>query len=131
MNISQVHPDDVNTTSVLFYAIDHVEVEHVVIVGHSQCGGAIAALDAKEHPLEHPLDEWLEPLIDLAEDYPKLEDLIEANIRAQVGNVVQLLKDHDLKRPVKVHGWLYHLEDGHLHVLEEHQMIPKHRMRRN
>ncbi len=123
---SQVHPDDVNAVSVLFYVVDHVEVEHVVVVGHSRCGGVIAALEAKEHPPEPPIDQWLKPLIELAEKYPKLEDLVEANIRAQVQNVLQLLQGHELKRPVTVHGWLYHLEDGHLHVLEEHEVRPRH-----
>lgn len=84
----------------------------------------MAALEAKEHPPEPPLDQWLKPLIALAEQYPKLEDLVEANVRAQVTNVVQMLKDHELKRCVTVHGWLYHLEDGHLHVLEEHEVTP-------
>lgn len=102
-------------------------MKHVIVAGHSRCGGAIAALEAKENPLEPPLDEWLEPLIELAEEHPKLEDLVEANIRAQVANIMEILQDHELTDIVTVHGWLYHLEDGRLHVLEEHEVKPRRR----
>jgi len=43
------HPGDPSATAVLAYAIEHLGVEHVVVVGHYGCGGIKAAMSmAKE-----------------------------------------------------------------------------------
>ncbi|KAH9017343.1 carbonic anhydrase, partial [Lactarius deliciosus] len=41
---NQIHPSDDNALTVIAYAIAHVHVEHILIVGHTHCGGADAAL---------------------------------------------------------------------------------------
>ncbi|KDQ56200.1 hypothetical protein JAAARDRAFT_133195 [Jaapia argillacea MUCL 33604] len=131
-NIANQFPlDDVNAEAVLEYAVGHLKVEHVIIVGHSKCGGAAACLAAAQHPSglpdpdagpNAPLNVWLASLVELARSLvdPTEELLIQDNIKAQVANAV---KSHTIKeawahgKKVYVHGWLYELEKGHLRDL--------------
>lgn len=43
---NRVSPDDPNSLSVVQYAVEALEVPHVVVCGHYGCGGVRAALDA-------------------------------------------------------------------------------------
>ncbi|KAI0033447.1 carbonic anhydrase, partial [Vararia minispora EC-137] len=88
---NQFHLDDDSALSVLTYAIENLGVEHVVVVGHTQCGGAAACYEAAKeaklkyrHPFQGadtaysnpgantsanaktPLGRWLAPLTDIA-----------------------------------------------------------------
>ncbi|KAF7304956.1 Glycoside hydrolase family 16 protein [Mycena kentingensis (nom. inval.)] len=108
---SQFHPKDSNVLSVLTYAVDHLGVEHVVIVGHSECGGAAACFGAAHSsafsetatdlvidpslPADAPLNQWLTPLTKLVaslklSSVSKAEALpviVEENVKKQVENL--------------------------------------------
>ena len=47
---------DVNLSCVLHYAIDVLEVEHIIVCGHHGCGGVRAAMTNKDMGL---LNKWL------------------------------------------------------------------------
>ncbi|KAJ1985670.1 hypothetical protein H4R33_003847 [Dimargaris cristalligena] len=55
-----VHRGDPSSMSVLEYAIRHLGVQHVVVCGHTKCGGVQAALANKS--VGSYLDPWLEKL---------------------------------------------------------------------
>ena len=50
---------DMSSRSVIAYAVEHVKVSHVVVCGHTSCGGVAAALGNDRLGL---LDVWLHPL---------------------------------------------------------------------
>ncbi|OCH91078.1 carbonic anhydrase [Obba rivulosa] len=123
---NQIHPDDDSALAVLTYAVEHLGVTHVVIVGHTQCGGAAACHAAAQSPPspsapDTPLGRWLAPLTDLArEGKMGPEELVEANVRAQVRNVVEtavMQGAWEKGRDVWVHGWVYEIEKGELRDL--------------
>ena len=129
---SQVHAHDENVLSVLTYAVAHLGVEHVVVVGHTNCGGVAACLAASSKPTtapSSPLERWLEPLTTLAKtmDHPSSAQLVEANVRAQVQHVLESdvvaaawSKDPAVRGEAKlvgVHGWVYELESGRVRDL--------------
>jgi len=47
---NQFHLNDDNVLSVLAYAVKVLGVQHIAIVGHEHCGGAISALKAARRP---------------------------------------------------------------------------------
>ncbi|KAF9469210.1 carbonic anhydrase [Collybia nuda] len=145
---NQIHLDDNSALSVLTYAVDYLGVEHVVIVGHSECGGAAACLGAAQNPTYSedgpittlsslpsaaPLNQWLAPLTKLAASLqlsttPRHEALpivVEENVKQQVENLCKTqtiinawAPDNPNKKNVWVHGWVYDLASGKLKDLE-------------
>lgn len=113
----------------LTYAVVHVNVQHVIIVGHTNCGGAAAchaAAQATPAPAEDapppadPLGRWLAPLTELAREHEDLTALVEANVRAQVEHIAEsdVMKGVWAQgKEVQVHGWVYELETGLLRDL--------------
>ncbi|KAH8987984.1 carbonic anhydrase [Lactarius hatsudake] len=126
---NQIHPSDDNALSVITYAVAHVHVEHILVVGHTRCGGADAALKAvagaKE--TEQVISRWLTPLIELARKLDSeassdpLTRLVEENVRVQVENVASsepVREVWEAQKNLWVHGLVYELETGRLRDLK-------------
>ena len=121
---------DLNSLSVLQYAVDVLQVDHIIVCGHYRCGGVRAALEAEPHAL---LDHWLHSIKDDAEEHAeelstldeeeRWDRLCELNVAAQVQNVARtsiVQQAWARGQALAVHGWVYHLDDGHLQALDVH-----------
>ncbi len=119
---------DFNCLSVLQYAIDVLQVKHVIVTGHYGCGGVRAALENRSMGL---IDNWLRNIKDVYFKHENLfthlsadesaELLCEINVREQVGNVCHttILQDAWKRgQAVTVHGLIYSLHDGILNDLD-------------
>ena len=119
---------DFNCLSVMQYAIDVLQVEHIIVCGHYRCGGIQAALQNQQFGL---IDNWLRHVHDIITKYhtyldkfateqERLDQLCELNVQEQVFNVCEnTLVRHAWQRGQKltVHGWIYGVEDGLLRDL--------------
>ena len=119
---------DLNCLSVLQYAVEVLEVEHVIVCGHYGCGGVLAALADREFGL---IDNWLRhvqnvkhkhaaALDRLGDPNDKLRLLCELNVIEQVVNVCRTTIVRGAWKggqDLHVHGWIYGLEDGLLRDL--------------
>ncbi len=130
---------DLNCLSVLQYAIEVLEVKHVIVCGHYGCGGIATALDRKPHGL---IDNWLRHVRDVRmsheDELDAIEDprergnrLAELNVKAQVANVCHTTIVQDAwnrGQSLAVHGWIFALGDGLLRDLglcvESPEQIP-------
>ena len=114
---------DMNMLSVVDYAVNVLEVNHIVVAGHYGCGGVQAAFDNKRHGL---IDNWLRHIQDTANLYDeflarfetaeeKLDKLCELNVVEQVMNVSETTIVQDAwerGQSLTVHGWIYSIRDG-------------------
>ena len=113
---------DLNALSTLQFAVEHLRVEHIMVVGHYGCAGVRAALRGTRIGLA---DNWLRHVQDVRLRHrgrllhlPEAEQediLCEMNVIEQVGNVAlsTVLQDAwERGQPVAVHGWVYGLRDG-------------------
>jgi len=138
---NQVHPDDDSVLSVITYATAVVGVEHILVVGHTNCGGAAACLNAvtgATPPPEPttPLGRWLAPLIALVgtldlKGLPESEamtKIVEESVRAQVANVANTAPMQGAwaagRKNLWVHGLVYELGTGRLRDLGITQGAP-------
>lgn len=117
-----VVPTDLNCLSTIQYAVDHLKVEHLMVVGHYGCGGVLAALQSIRLGLA---DNWLRHVRDVYDKHYTLikqtpahwqhDVLCELNIIEQVVNVAQSTVMQDAwgrDQSVTLHGWCYGLRDG-------------------
>ena len=117
-----VVPSDLNALSVIQFAVDHLQVEHIIVVGHYGCGGVRAALRGNRVGL---VDNWLRHVSDVRLRHRKRLDhldaqaqedaLVEVNVIEQVGHVATstVLQDAWARgQKVAVHGLVYGLADG-------------------
>ena len=93
-------PTDANFTSVLEYAVNHLNVKHIMVVGHYDCGGVRAA--TKPYSTNsNVLDAWLTNIRDVyrlyqdeLEGFSDEEDrhrrLVELNVVEQVVNLFKV-----------------------------------------
>jgi carbonic anhydrase len=113
---------DLNALSVIQFAVEHLKVEHIMVVGHYGCAGVRAAMDNLRIGLA---DNWLRHIADVRlrhrrrlEYLPSADRanvLCEMNVIEQVGNVATstILQDAWARgQKVTVHGWVYGLKDG-------------------
>jgi len=114
---------DMNMLSVLDYAVNVLEVKHIIVCGHYGCGGVHAALTNKSYGL---LDNWIRHIKDayrfhqteldaITDDKEKFDRFVELNVIEQVFDLAKTsivqrawTKNQDLS----IHGWVYKLNDG-------------------
>ena len=118
---------DLNCLSVMQFATDLLKVKHIIIVGHSGCGGVMAALADIRVGLA---DNWIRHVQDVRNRHSawldtvpaahRVNALCELNVVEQALNVCQTTIVQDAwqrGQELVVHGWVYGLHNGLLQDL--------------
>ena len=114
---------DLNVLSVIQFAIEHLHVKHIIVVGHYGCSGVRAALENRRIGLA---DNWIRHIRDVNDKHgsylgtvartdTRHDRLCELNVIEQVVHVCQTTSVQDAwgkDQPLTVHGWVYDLKDG-------------------
>jgi carbonic anhydrase len=114
---------DTSMLSVLQYAVEHLEVEHVIVCGHYGCGGVAASLTDQDFGL---MNGWLQHIKDAYRVHrdelrayrqrDKLErrmvelNVIEGVYKLGASAIVQ--RAWEERGFPEIHGWVYDLADG-------------------
>ncbi|MCA9687390.1 MAG: carbonic anhydrase [Myxococcales bacterium] len=123
-NVANLVPNlDVNSTAAMLYAVEHLEVQHIIVCGHYGCGGIKAAMLPRDLGKLNP---WLRNIRDvyrlhqdeldaIEDEQQRYDRLAELNVQEQCINVIKtsFVQRSFLRKgfPI-VHGWIYNLEDG-------------------
>ncbi|KAE8451556.1 hypothetical protein EG329_003629 [Mollisiaceae sp. DMI_Dod_QoI] len=124
-----ISPTDINSTAVIEYAVVHLKVSHIVLCGHSSCGGAGAALG--DSRVGGVIDTWITPLRALRkahdEELQAIKDsgrravrLAELNVQAGVQTLLSnfVVEEAIKDRGLKVHGVVYDIACGKVRDLK-------------
>lgn len=122
-----INSTDISLLSIVQFSVFHLKVKHIVVCGHTSCGGVAGALANSKLDI---LDIWLQPLRALREKYAdELETMDTAErgtflAKKNVQAGVEVLKriptviDAQRERGVTVHGVIYNLGTGLLEEVE-------------
>jgi carbonic anhydrase len=116
---------DMNLLSVLQYAVEVLQVSHVIVCGHYGCGGVKAAMGPQSHGL---IDNWLRVLKDTQQYFwrqlapldetARFRRLVELNVLEQVYNLGKTSIVQQAWRATGkpgIHGWVFDLHTGRIH----------------
>ena len=115
---------DLNSMSVINYAVDHLKVNHVVVCGHYGCGGVKAAMQSADLGVLNP---WLRNIRDvyrihkdelnaIKDEDKRYDRLVELNVKEQCVNLIKTaaVQKANRNRDLKVHGWVFDIHTGQL-----------------
>ena len=120
---------DMSATAVIQYAVEHLNVKHIIVCGHYGCGGVKAAMTPQDLGLMNP---WLRNIRDvyrlhqaeldaIEDDQKRYDRLVELNVQEQCINVIKMavVQEQYLvdEYPI-VHGWVFDLKTGKIIDLE-------------
>ena len=123
-----VSPDDDNVKAVIQYAVDVLKVEHIVVAGHTGCGGIKASLGEEQ---KGAIGTWLQNIksvyvkhkseLELFENEPEmLDEFSKLNALEQCKNILSLpcvTKSKEKTGFPIIHAWIYNMANGHLNDL--------------
>lgn len=119
---------DLNSLSVIQYAVEVLHVSHIIVCGHYGCGGIQAVFSNRTLGL---IDNWLRQtrvvmekhasrLSHLTDEIMRMNRLCELNVIEQVFNVGRttiVQQAWERGQELSVHGWIYGLHNGLLRDL--------------
>ena len=114
---------DMNMLSVLDYAVNFLNVKHIIVCGHYGCGGVQAAMQNNDLGL---INKWIRNIKEVYRQHKqeihaldtekeRLDLLVELNVKAQVLDLAKtsiVQKAWKNNKGLKIHGWVYGLDNG-------------------
>lgn len=124
-NIANLVPNtDLNVMSVINYSVLHLNIKHIIVCGHYNCGGVHAAMQPEDLGILNP---WLRNIRDVYRMYKseldeikdeeeKFNHLVRLNVKEQCTNVLKtaVVQKAITDRDLKVHGWVFDIHTGKL-----------------
>ncbi|MEM8839581.1 MAG: carbonic anhydrase [Pseudomonadota bacterium] len=120
------------TSAALEFAVDHLLVDHIVVMGHGMCGGCAAALTAvKDRPVGQFIGPWvgqLEGLADtileqLSDEEPDVHQraMEHGSVRQSVEHLREFnfVTEAEEKRGLRLHGAWFSIGDAELQWLDQ------------
>ncbi len=118
------------TSAALEFAVVYLEVEHIIVLGHSGCGGIKALLTGdpaldREHTFIHHwmqiTDEARRRTLLVARQQPievRLRILTQEAIKTSLANLLSFpwINERVEAGRLRIHGWRFDLEDGNMYV---------------
>ena len=120
---------DISMLSVLDYAVNVLNVKHIIVCGHYGCGGVHAAMSNKHIGL---IDNWIRHIKDvyrhhatelnaIAAEKDRFNRFVELNVAEQVFDLAKtsiVQGAWKKKKELHIHGWVYDIADGLINDLE-------------
>lgn len=119
---------DLSIMSTINYAVEHLQVQDIIVCGHYGCGGIKSAMQSKDYGILNP---WLRCIRDvyrlhkseldsIADEQLRYDRLAELNVLEQSINV---LKTPEVQRGIitgtlNIHGWIFDIKSGKLNDLQ-------------
>jgi len=111
-------------SAALEYAVCHLKVEHIIVMGHSSCGG-VAALMSEDNSGFEFIDNWVNiaysarlriNIMEYADDNAYRCACEQESLLVSLGNLLTFpwLKKRVKASELQIHGWYFNMQIGSL-----------------
>jgi carbonic anhydrase len=121
---NQVNLTDINLLSIIEYAVEILNIEHIIVLGHYKCGGVKAAVEGLNE--EDIVENWVSQISDLYHFHKKelesigdkirmYDKLSEINVIAQLKNLLRtpiIQRAFRNNKKLYIHGWVFDIYTG-------------------
>lgn len=117
------------------FALNKLNVEHIIICGHSECGAMDALMNGREKIKSPNLKEWLrhgedsllalESNSNFAKGLPQHNRLSQLNVLQQIQHIqtYPIVQERIKSGKLRVHGWWFELAQAKVHFFDPKSMI--------
>lgn len=127
---NQVNLTDMNLLSIIEYAVEILNIEHIIVLGHYKCGGVKAAVEGLN--AEDIVENWVSQISDLYHFHKNelhetgdktvmYDRLSEMNVIAQLKNLLRTpIIQRAFRNNKKIHfyGWIFDINTGLIKELQ-------------
>ncbi len=126
---NQASKSDHSVLSAIEFAINNFNIKHIIVCGHTQCGGVSTAMESDDEDTN--LGSWLSNIryvmqkhhdeLQILDPDKKYKRLIELNTIEQCNNISSLGVVRSSQQQTSyptVHAWVYEIETGRLNDLD-------------
>lgn len=116
--------EDDSVKAALEYAVLHLKVQHIIVCGHTGCGGVTAAI---EDNVDGSIKSWISPIRKLYLEHEqeiksanddaseRINHLARLNVKEGINCIKKmpsLRAAFDSNSPPEIHGWIFDLNTG-------------------
>ena len=116
---------DISLLTTLQYAVEVLNVKHIVVCGHYGCGGVKLALSNEDAGIA---EKWVSSIKDvylnnkdelekISNEEEKCNKLVEFNVKHQVNNLIKnsiIQNAWNEEQELSIHGLIYNMQNGEL-----------------
>lgn len=125
------------TSAALEYAVNHLQVESIIVLGHTQCGGIKALMDTPLSQKDTFISKWMKQLEEVRNEILADKKCCESGkhyhicekrgIQKSLQNLetFSCIKERIADGSLKLHGWYYDLNTADLFALQDDQEFHK------
>jgi len=104
------------TSAALEFAIDFLKVEHLILLGHSQCGGIQALIQGRQSMPNDFISNWVSIVKKPGVDCQHADDYAKLSLEQSYENCMSFpwIKDKVMQQKLMIHLWFFDIEQGQI-----------------
>lgn len=133
-NVANIVPpyekDDAHhgTSAALEFGVCYLKVKHLILLGHSQCGGIQALLDSKNLQQNDFITNWVSLINTSDYDEPHVDNCAKAGLHQSHQNCLAFpwIKERVENKELQIHLWFLDIKTGKIftYLEEEDNYVP-------
>lgn len=128
-NVANIVPpyekDDTHhgTSAALEFGVCYLKVKHLILLGHSQCGGIKALLDATQLQQNDFITNWVSLINTSDYDEPHIDNCAKAGLHQSQQNCLAFpwIKERVANKTLQIHLWFLDIKTGQIFTYVESQ----------
>lgn len=109
------------TSAALEFGICNLNIKHLILLGHSQCGGMQALLDKKVLKQNDFISSWVTLVEKEGADFNNAEDYAKFGLEQSYLNCLTFpwIKEKVLSEELTIHQWFFDIKTGQIHTFSK------------